>query len=298
MRPTTTLRRLLAGGETLVAPGVYDGLSARLAARAGFPAVYATGGGIARSLGYPDLGLLGMSEVIERLTPIVEAASVPVIADADTGYGNALNVHRTVQAFERAGVAALHLEDQTFPKRCGHLDDKGVVPVAEMVQKVRAARAAAADPDLVLIARTDALAVEGLDAAIDRAHAYAEAGADVLFVEAPESLAQIEAIARRLSAPKLINMFQGGKTPLVPIARLGELGYRIVIIPSDLQRAAIRAMEDVLAAIRRDGHSAALADRMATFKEREEIVGTSSYLARDRAYATDAPSRPPRPREP
>jgi 2-methylisocitrate lyase-like PEP mutase family enzyme len=298
MRPTTTLRRLLAGGETIVAPGVYDGLSARLAARAGFPAVYATGGGIARSLGYPDLGLLGMSEVIERLTPIVEAASVPVIADADTGYGNALNVHRTVQAFERAGVAALHLEDQTFPKRCGHLDDKGVVPVAEMVQKVRAARAAAADPDLVLIARTDALAVEGLDAAIDRAHAYAEAGADVLFVEAPESLAQIEAIARRLSAPKLINMFQGGKTPLVPIARLGELGYRIVIIPSDLQRAAIRAMEDVLGAIRRDGHSAALADRMATFKEREEIVGTSSYLARDRAYATDAPSRPPRPREP
>ncbi|PYO59143.1 MAG: isocitrate lyase [Candidatus Rokuibacteriota bacterium] len=291
MRPTTTFRRLLSGDDTIVAPGVYDGLSARLAARAGFAAVYATGGGIARSLGYPDLGLLGMSEVIDRLIPIVESAAVPVIADADTGYGNALSVHRTVRAFERAGVAALHLEDQTSPKRCGHLDDKAVVPAAEMVQKLRAARDATADGDLVLIGRTDARAVEGLDAAIERAHAYAEAGADVVFVEAPESVAEIEAIARRLPYPKLINMFQGGKTPLVPLARLRELGYRIVIIPSDLQRAAIRAMEDVLAAIRRDGHSATLADRMASFTEREDIVGTESYLARDRRYATDAATR-------
>ncbi len=296
MRPTAAFRRLLSDDELVVAPGVYDGLSARLAARAGFRAVYATGGGIARSLGYPDLGLLGMSEVVERLIPIVESAAAPVIADADTGYGNALNVHRTVRAFERIGVAALHLEDQTFPKRCGHLDDKAVVPPDEMVQKLRAARDAAADGDLVLIARTDALAVEGLDAAIDRAHAYAAAGADVIFVEAPESLAHIEAIASRLPYPKLINMFQGGKTPLVPLARLGELGYRIVIIPSDLQRAAIRAMEDALAAIGRDGHSAALADRMATFKEREEIVGTRSYLDRDRRYATDATAIP-RPRD-
>src|SRR5439155_10740844 len=161
MRPDIALRELLAGGDTVVAPGVYDGLSARLAARAGFSAVYATGGGIARSLGYPDLGLLGMSEVIERLVPIVESAAVPVIADADTGYGNALSVHRTVRAFERAGVAALHLEDQTSPKRCGHLDDKAVVPAAEMVQKLRAARDATADGDLVLIGRTDARAVEG-----------------------------------------------------------------------------------------------------------------------------------------
>jgi 2-methylisocitrate lyase-like PEP mutase family enzyme len=292
MKPTTALRRLLADGEIVVAPGVYDGLSARLATRAGFRAAYATGGGIARSLGYPDLGLLGMSEVIGHLTPIVESAEVPVIADADTGYGNALNVHRTVRAFERIGVAALHLEDQTFPKRCGHLDDKRVVPADEMVQKLRAARDATSDGDLVLIARTDALAVEGLDAAVDRAHAYAAAGADVIFVEAPESLAEIEAIASRLPYPKLINMFQGGKTPLVPIARLRELGYRIVIIPSDLQRAAIRAMEDVLAAIGRDGHSAALADRMATFKDREEIVGTRTYLERDRRYATEEAAAP------
>ena len=293
MEPAAAFRRLLAEHETIVAPGVYDGLSARLAARAGFRALYATGGGIARSLGYPDLGLLGMSEVVDRLVPIVEAAGVPVIADADTGYGNALNVYRTVRAFERIGIAALHLEDQTFPKRCGHLDDKAVVPIAEMAQKLRAARDAAADGGLVLIARTDALAVEGLDAAIDRAHAYAAAGADVVFVEAPESLAQIEAIAARLPYPKLVNMFQGGKTPLVPVTRLRELGYRIVIIPSDLQRAAIRAMEEALAAIGRDGHSAALADRMATFKDREDIVGTRSYLERDRRYAMEARSSPP-----
>ena len=282
MRPTTALRTLIAGDEIVVAPGVYDGMSARLVQRAGFAAVYATGGGIARSMGYPDLGLLGLTEVADRLSVIVEHAGVPVIADADTGYGNTLNVRRTIREFERAGVAALHLGDQTFPKRCGHLDDKTVVPRDEMVQKLRAARDAAADADLVLIARTDAIAVEGLDAAIDRALAYAAAGADLVFVEAPTSEAQMETIARRVKAPKLLNMFEGGKTPLVPLDRLQALGYRIVIIPSDLQRAANRAMQDVLKAIRRDGNSRALADRMATFSEREAIVGTADYLSRDR----------------
>jgi 2-methylisocitrate lyase-like PEP mutase family enzyme len=282
MRATTALRQLLKGEGVVVAPGVYDGLSARLARRAGFAAIYATGGGIARGMGYPDLGLLGMTEVIERLAGIVEHAGVPVIADADTGYGNALNVRRTVREFERAGVAALHLEDQTFPKRCGHLDDKSVVPIAEMVGKLRAARDAAGDADLVLIARTDAIAVEGLDRALERAHAYTEAGADVIFVEAPVSEAQIEAIARRVPGPKLLNMFEGGKTPLVPLARLHALGYRIVIIPSDLQRAAIRAMQEVLATIARDGNSRAVAGRMASFTERETIVGTADYLKLDR----------------
>jgi 2-methylisocitrate lyase-like PEP mutase family enzyme len=286
MNSSTRLRLLLSGGDVIVAPGVYDGLGARLVARAGFEAVYATGGGIARSMGYPDLGLLSMSEIVERLANIVEQAGVPVIADADTGYGNALNVRRAVREFERAGVAALHLEDQQFPKRCGHYDDKSLVPTAEMAQKLRAARDAATDPDLVLIARTDAIAVEGLDAAIDRARAYAEAGADVLFVEAPVSEAQIAEIALRLPQPKLINMFQGGKTPLVRLARLAELGYRLVIIPSDLQRAAIRAMEDVLAAIKRDGNSAALASRMASFTDREAVVDTAGYLDLDRRYAS------------
>jgi 2-methylisocitrate lyase-like PEP mutase family enzyme len=285
MRPTTRLRALLAGGDVVVAPGVWDGLSARLVSRAGFGALYATGGGIARSLGYPDLGLLSLSEIVARLANIVEHSGVPVIADADTGYGNALNTQRAVREFERAGVAALHLEDQTFPKRCGHYDDKSVVPAREMAQKLRAAREATSDGDLVLIARTDALAIEGLDAAIERAAVYAEAGADVIFVEAPVSVEQIETIARRVPQPKLINMFQGGKTPLLPVARLKALGYRIVIIPSDLQRAAIRAMDDVLAAIARDGSSAALADRMATFAEREGVVDTAGWLARDAKYA-------------
>jgi 2-methylisocitrate lyase-like PEP mutase family enzyme len=285
MRASSTLRQLLRGDDLVVAPGVYDGLSARLARAAGFVAVYATGGGIARSMGYPDLGLLSLSEVLDRLREIVHHAQVPVIADADTGYGNALNVRRTVREFEGAGVAALHLEDQTFPKRCGHLDDKSVVPLAEMVGKVRAARDAAPDPDLVLIARTDALAVEGLDAAIERAHAYAEAGADVVFVEAPTSEDQIETIARRLPMPKLLNMFEGGKTPFVPLARLRALGYRIVIIPSDLQRAAIHAMQGVLAAIRRDGSSRSVAERLVSFAEREAIVGTAEYLRLDREDA-------------
>jgi 2-methylisocitrate lyase-like PEP mutase family enzyme len=285
MRASTRLRELLRAGDVVVAPGVWDGLSARLVARAGFPAAYATGGGIARSMGYPDLGLLSLSEIASRLANIVEHAGVPVIADADTGYGNALNAQRAVREFERAGAAALHLEDQTFPKRCGHYDDKSVVPAVEMAQKLRAARDAMTDSDIVLIARTDALAVEGLDAAVERAHAYAAAGADVIFIEAPVSMEQIEAIARRVSQPKLINMFQGGKTPLVPVARLKDLGYQIVIIPSDLQRAAIRAMDDVLAAIARDGSSAALAERMASFTEREAVVDTAGYLARDAKYA-------------
>lgn len=278
------LRQMLAGDDVVVAPGVYDGLSARLARHAGFGAVYATGGGIARSMGYPDLGLLGLDEIVGRLAGIVEHGGVPVIADADTGYGNALNVRRAVREFLRAGVAALHLEDQTFPKRCGHLDDKSVVPTAEMVQKLRAARDAAG-ADLVLIARTDAIAVEGLPAALDRAQAYAAAGADVLFVEAPTSEAQIEAIARALPGPKLLNMFEGGKTPLMPLARLRALGYRIVIIPSDLQRAAIHAMRETLAAIHRDGNSRAVAGRMVSFTEREAIVGTADYLKLDREDA-------------
>lgn len=283
-RPATRLRRLIAGGDIVVAPGISDGLSARLVERAGFPALYASGGAIARSLGLPDLGLVSLTETVERLAAIVDATSLPVIADADTGYGNALNTQRTVRAFERAGVAALHLEDQIFPKRCGHYDDKAIVPAAEMAQKLRAARDAAADPDLVIIARTDALAVEGFEGAVERAGLYAEAGADLIFVEAPTSAEQIEALARRIGRPLLINMFKGGKTPLIPLETLKGWGYRIVIIPSDLQRAAIAAMQEVLVEIRRTGDSGRLADRMVTFDEREEIIGTPEYLALDRKY--------------
>jgi 2-methylisocitrate lyase-like PEP mutase family enzyme len=276
---------MLGSGAMVVAPGAFDGLSARLVEQAGFPAVYASGGAIARSIGVPDLGLISPDEIAGRLAQIVEAVGVPVIADADTGYGNALTAQRAARAFERAGVVAFHLEDQTFPKKCGHYDDKSLVPAAEMVQRLRAVRDALHDPDFVVIGRTDAIAVEGFAAALDRAAAYLEAGADVIFVEAPTSEEQIADIAQRLPGYKLINMFHGGKTPLLPAARLQEMGYHVVIIPSDTQRAAIRAMQRVLAMIARDGSAAAMIDDLASFKEREAVVDTAGYLAHDKRYS-------------
>jgi 2-methylisocitrate lyase-like PEP mutase family enzyme len=276
---------MLKSGKTVVAPGVYDGMTARLVEKGGFAAAYASGGAIARGAGIPDLGLLSLAEIAARLGEIVDVVDLPVIADADNGYGNALNAQRTAHVFERAGVAALHLEDQTFPKRCGHYDDKAVVPVAEMAGKLKAVRDALHDADFVVIARTDAIAVEGFDAAIDRCHAYLEAGADVAFLDAPTSEAQIADIARRIGGWKLINMFHGGKTPLLPVSRLQELGFSIVIIPSDLQRAAIRAMQRTLAAIARDGSSSAILAELALFDEREALVGTAEFLARGKRYA-------------
>jgi 2-methylisocitrate lyase-like PEP mutase family enzyme len=285
LRSTTKLRTLLASGRIAVAPGAFDGLSARLVEQAGFKAIYASGGAIARSAGVPDLGLLSMSAIVDRLAAMVDVVEIPVVADADTGYGNALNSQAAARAFERAGVAALHLEDQTFPKKCGHYDDKGLVPVAEMTQKLKAMRDALHDPDFIVIARTDAIAVEGFSAAIERASAYIDAGADMIFVEAPTSEAEIEAIAKRLPGWKLINMFEGGKTPLLPASRLEALGYHLVIVPSDTQRAAIKAMQRALAALARDGSTAALRDDMVSFKEREAVIGTAAYLDRDKRYA-------------
>lgn len=278
MHPAGQLRHLLQQPTPVVAPGVFDGLSAKLVEQAGFAAVYASGGAIARSAGHPDLGLLSHTEVLDRLAQIIEATHLPVIADADTGFGNALNVQRSVRQFERIGVAALHLEDQLFPKRCGHLDDKRLLPCADMVYHVKVARDALLNPDVLLIARTDAIAVEGLEAALARAQAYLDAGADMIFVEAPETLAHIHTIAERLSAPKLINMFYGGKTPLVPLQQLQQLGYKIVIIPSDLQRAAIYAMQQVLHAILQHGDSSSLANQLTSFAEREKIIGTAACL--------------------
>ena len=286
MRATTKLRALLSSGRITVAPGAFDGLSARLVEQAGFPAVYASGGAIARSTGVPDLGLMSVGAIVDRLASMVDVISAPIIADADTGYGNALNAQAAARAFERSGVAAFHLEDQTFPKKCGHYDDKSLVAVAEMVQKLKAVRDALHDPDFVLIARTDAIAVEGFPAAIDRAAAYVEAGADVIFVEAPTSESEIAEIARRLPGWKLINMFEGGKTPLLPVPRLQALGYHLVIIPSDAQRAAIKAMQRVLAAIAKDGSAASVRGDMVTFKEREALVDTAAYLDRDKLYAS------------
>lgn len=277
-RATTRLRAMLDDGRIHLAPGAFDGLTARLVEESGSELVYASGGAIARSTGVPDIGLLSLDEVVARLEQMVEVTSLPVIADADTGFGNAVNAVHTLQRFERAGVAGMHLEDQTFPKRCGHLDDKSLVSTEEMVQKIAAVADARSDPDFVLIARTDAIATDGLTAALDRSHAYLDAGADVIFVEAPETVDQIETIAREIPQPKLINMFHSGKTPLVPRERLAELGYSLIIVPSDLQRAVITAVRETLEALNRDGDSSAVQDRMASFAERERIVRTDEYL--------------------
>ena len=287
MKSTARLKQLLASGETIFVPGAYDGLSARIIQNAGAQLIYATGGGIARSTGIPDMGLVSPKEVTDRLEQIVDAVDLPVIADFDTGYGNALNARRAARAFERTGVAGFHIEDQVFPKRCGHLDGKAVIGIAEMCSKIRAVRDALHDDDLLLIARTDAVAVEGLEPAIERMQQYLEAGASMAFVEAPRSLEQIEHIAAKIHAPKLLNMFWGGKTPVVERETLQRLGYNLVIVPGDLQRTAIHAMQLAASAILRDGHTQSLVDRMATFEDREAAVNTAQYLAWDQAYRSE-----------
>lgn len=284
MSRVATLKTLIGTPDLFVAPGCFDGLSARLIEQAGFQVAYASGGAIARGAGFPDLGLMAFTEVADRMEQISAAVGIPVIADFDTGYGNALNAQRAARFFLRSGVAAIHIEDQTFPKKCGHYNDKSVVPTAEMQGKLRAVRDVVGD-DLVVIARTDALAVEGFDRAIERSHAYAEAGADVIFFEAPQTVEQIEEAARLLPYPKLLNMFRGGKTPPVPLPRLRELGYRLVIVPSDLQRAAIHAMGRALQVLREDGDTGRMADEMVSFREREAIVGTEHYDELNRRYA-------------
>ncbi len=284
MKKTTMIRQMLNDENIHVAPGVFDGMTARLAEQTGFDLIYASGGAIARSCGFPDIGMVSFSEVIQRLEHMVEVTNSPIIADADTGFGNSINMSRTVKAYERVGIAAMHIEDQTFPKRCGHLDDKSLVSVEEMAHKVRVAKESQTDKDFVVIARTDAIAVEGFDAAIDRSHAYLEAGADCIFVEAPTTVEQIEKIAERIPQPKLINMFHSGKTPLVPKERLQEMGYKFIIIPSDLQRAAIRGYQLALNAIYEHGDSGSVAEHMASFQDREDIIRTKEYLAIDKGF--------------
>ena len=275
----TQLRAQLAQEELLTAPGVYDGLSAKIAEAAGVSVLYVSGGAIARSMGYPDIGLVTLTEMQKRLEEIRAVTALPLIVDADTGYGNALNVIRTIRAYARSGAAALHIEDQVEPKRCGHYEGKQVVGSAEMVQKIQAAVEACGDSGLVIIARTDTRAVLGLDVAIERGNAYAEAGADMIFVEAPQSVEEIQRIALEVKAPLVINMFWGGKTPLVPAEQLAALGYRIMIVPSDLQRAAIRAMQRAAAEIHTHGHTAAMAEDMVSFAEREELIGLAEAQA-------------------
>ena len=286
------LRALVDRRAGLVVPGAYDGVSARLVERAGFEAVYLTGYGTsAARLGLPDLGFAGLAEMADAVRHLAAAVDIPLIADADTGYGGPLAVQRTVRAYQAAGAAALHLEDQVWPKRCGHLAGKEVVPAEEMVAKIAAAVAARTDPDLLLIARTDAIGVSGFDDALARARAYAAAGADVLFVEAPTTLEQVEAIPKSLDAPCLFNYVpRGGRSPLPPLGRLAELGYAVVILPVQTLFAATHAMEGYLAALRRGADPAALDDRLVAFAEFNALVGAERMLAEEARFRAGGPS--------
>ena len=284
-----TLRRVfkqfLKRDKLLVAPGCFDGLSARLVEEAGFEAAYFSGGAVARSMGLPDIGLVTMSEVIERAAQVVSAVKIPVIADADTGYGNAINLVRTVREYERVGVAAIHIEDQITPKRCGHLDGKEVISLPEMIKKLEAALASRADPDFCIIARTDARGVHGLDDAISRARAFAQLDVDAVFVEAPQSESELEQIPRALpNIPLLVNVFKGGKTPMLPAERLEKMGYRIAIYPSETQRAGIYAMRQALSLLKREGTTEAMDEALTTFKERDTIVGLDDWQELERKF--------------
>jgi 2-methylisocitrate lyase-like PEP mutase family enzyme len=250
MTNASQLRMLLRGEGMVIAPGAYDGLTAKLVAQAGFPAVYMTGAGTSVSQGYPDFGLLTMGEMVENAWRIVRSVDVPVIADADTGYGSELNVFRTVQEYERRGVAAIHIEDQVSPKKCGHLDDKEVVPREEYVAKIRAAVAARHDRDFIIIARTDARAVAGLDEAIARVNAALTAGADMAFVEAPQTMEELAAVPKRVTGPCLLNVVRGGKTPEIDLRHAQELGYRLAIVPGLLLKAVIGACDEALAELK------------------------------------------------
>jgi len=262
MTKTKRLRELLGAPRPLLAPGAYDGITARLVAQAGFEAVYMTGAGTAATLGYPDFGLVTMTEMVENAARIADAVPIPLIADADTGYGNELNVTRTVRAYEARGVAGIHLEDQVSPKRCGHLDGKEVVPLEAYLTNIRAAVAARRDPDFLLIARTDARAVIGFEEAITRANAALAAGADMAFVEAIPDLDELARVPQRVQGPCLLNVVPGGKTPIVSAADAADMGYRLVIYPSLLIESGIVAGDAALAALRATGRPGADAGKL------------------------------------
>jgi 2-methylisocitrate lyase-like PEP mutase family enzyme len=279
------LKERLQRRELLVAPGVYDGISARLADPMGFGAIYMTGYGVSASqLGMPDAGYATFTDMEQRVRMIAQVAATPLIADADTGYGGALNAAHTVRAYERAGACALQLEDQEFPKRCGHTLGRRVVPAEDMAFKIRAARDAREDPNMLIIARTDARTTLGLDEALRRADAYLAAGADVLFVESPESEEEMAAICARFDVPLVANMVEGGRTPVLPAARLQALGYRLAIYPASAFLAAGAAIRAAYAALREGGSTAGCATPLAEFGEFSRAMGFDAVWAFDRRY--------------
>ncbi len=276
MRRTTQFRRLMVAPEILLLPGVHDALSLRVAEQVGFQAVAAGGySATASLLGAPDVGQLTMTEMAEMYARLAERTSLPIFADADTGHGNTSNVARTVRAFERAGVAALFIEDQVAPKRCGHMEGKEVVPPVEMVAKLKAALDARVDGDMVICARTDARAVEGLDAAIERAELYREAGADLLFVEAPRSVDELRRVCSEIAGPCLANCVEGGRTPALAAGELEEMGFAAVAWPVSASYAIAKALREVYEALAADGTTEAVEDRMLDFDEFNEMIGLS-----------------------
>lgn len=292
-RMTTVLRQLLQQPGIIVAPGAYDCLTAKLIEREGFPAVYMTGAGTAvTQVGLPDLGFATLTEMVANASAMTSTIHVPLIADADTGYGGAWNVYRTVREYEKAGVAALHIEDQAFPKRCGHLEGKEVVALEEMVVKIRAASDARTDDDFVLIVRTDALAVTGLDDTLRRCAAFAAAGADVLFVEALRTRDEIDRVRREVDVPLLYNFVEHGKSPLIPVPELETLGFKIVIFPGSIMLAVCSWVPRILREIRAHGTTASLLDEMHSVVDLFNVVGMQDVLQREARWtaSTTAPA--------
>ena len=286
MTPGRRFRELLSTGETILVPGAYNALVARVLEQAGFGAIYTGGyGAAAATYGLPDIGIMTGTEMTEHVARITSSVAVPVIADADTGYGELVNVARTVREFERAGAAAVQIEDQTFPKRCGHMEGKQVIPRDEMVKKVRAALAARADDGTVIIARTDAIAVTGLEDALARMQAYAEAGADVIFPDAPRSVDELRAIAAVVDRPLVANMSEHGKTPLLSREEIGELGYAIALYPSSTLFAAAQSAREVAELLIRDGTTRNGLDRILEFNEFNELVGLAAWQAEEERAA-------------
>jgi 2-methylisocitrate lyase-like PEP mutase family enzyme len=286
VRQTTKLRSVVERRAAVLAPGAPNALFARVIEDLGFECVYVTGAGIANMrLGAPDIGLTSLDDVASTVATMAEAVDLPLIVDADTGFGNALNTYRTVRVLERAGAAALQLEDQVFPKRCGHFAGKHVVPARDMTQKIRAAADARIDADLLLIARTDALAIEGVEAAIERAHLFLEAGADVIFIEAPTDEAQMRRIAAEVTAPQVANMVFGGRTPELGSAKLAELGFSLVLYANAALQAALKASQEVLGVLKAEGSLKSCADRLASFEERQRAVAKPLWDEREERYA-------------
>jgi 2-methylisocitrate lyase-like PEP mutase family enzyme len=287
MIPTLSLKQRLTQNSAVLAPGVFDALSALVAEQSGFEALYLSGASIAYTrLGRSDVGLTTYTEVVDTLARITERVSLPVIVDADTGFGNALNVMRTVRGFERAGAAMIQIEDQTFPKRCGHLDGKSVVPVQEMVGKLKAALDARISPDTLILARTDSIAVEGLDAALERAERYFECGVDALFIEALRTPEQMDVACARFAQriPMLANMVEGGKTPVQSAAELGQRGFRIVIFPGGTVRAVTHTLQGYYASLHQHQTTAPWQQQMLDFDGLNAVIGTAELMAVGRQY--------------